>query len=841
MSNVTQGKKTTFDKTLVDRIAGGLASLANQTTARFFTPVPPMRPVAQESEGRRFDYSQGYNLNAKPRGEQGEQSTGYDFATLRQFADNYDLLRLVIETRKDQLCKMKWNIVARDSKKKVEDDDPEVKAVRQFFMFPDRKLDWDTWLRMIVEDMLVIDAATVYPRLTNGSALYSLEVVDGATIKLLIDNDGRTPAPPEAAYQQQIKGMPMATYTVDELIYRPRNLRSWKMYGFSPVEQVMMTVNIALRRQLSQLHYFTEGNIPEAWATCPPEWTPENIREIQGIWDQEIEGKPQLKRKVKFMPGGVGIEQTRESTIKDQYDEWLARLICFAFSISPQALIQMMNRATAETASEQAMSEGLAPLMAWVKSFMDYIIVKYFNNADLEFKWDDGEELDPKTQAEIHKIYVDCGVLDVEEVRLDIGKDSRADRSATTPSSAGTSLPAGQPGSPSASSGDLAVAAGGVGAPQLDAQGNPITEALGPDGMPIAPAGGGNTVQDTAMNGTQISSLIESLTLVADKKLPLSTVKAMMQAAFPAIPPELIDAMLLNLDTFEPKPDVVPAAIGADGKEIHPDDKAAAVVPGKKGKDDAEPVDKKEAPELEKSTASELVKAVTAALHDLGVSIGAQLDIVRPDAVDLVKAKGGARVNRILKGLDMDTLNVLGDPLDLALESTTTLSATRAVKGLSKAAPDALNLANTRAVEYAKNRAAELIGTNATGGELAESTRELIKGTITRAEQEGWSNAELRRELQDSYAFSKSRASTIAKTELKAAGSEGNLLGWKASGLKMKKAWSLGATDSCDVCTGNAEEDAIPLEDSFSSGDDTTPAHPNCDCAVLPVIDEEEM
>jgi hypothetical protein len=41
-------------------------------------------------------------------------------------------------------------------------------------------------------------------------------------------------------------------------------VRAHRVYGYSPVQQVLMTVNIALRRQLWQLDYFTEGSIPDA-------------------------------------------------------------------------------------------------------------------------------------------------------------------------------------------------------------------------------------------------------------------------------------------------------------------------------------------------------------------------------------------------------------------------------------------------------------------------------------------------------------------------------------------------------------------------------------------------
>ena len=61
--------------------------------------------------------------------------------------------------------------------------------------------------------MLVIDAATLYPRYNRGGSLYALDVIDGATIKPLIGEDGRAPEPPDPAYQQILKGIPAADFS----------------------------------------------------------------------------------------------------------------------------------------------------------------------------------------------------------------------------------------------------------------------------------------------------------------------------------------------------------------------------------------------------------------------------------------------------------------------------------------------------------------------------------------------------------------------------------------------------------------------------------------------------
>jgi phage portal protein BeeE len=106
----------------------------------------------------------------------------------------------------------------------------------------------------------------------------------------LIDVWGRTPQPFAAAartmvypptYQQVLKGLPAVNYAARDIVYRPRNVRAHRVYGFSPVQQVLMTVNIGLRRQLWQLDYFTEGSIPDALIGVPQGWTPDQIKQFQ--------------------------------------------------------------------------------------------------------------------------------------------------------------------------------------------------------------------------------------------------------------------------------------------------------------------------------------------------------------------------------------------------------------------------------------------------------------------------------------------------------------------------------------------------------------------------------
>lgn len=388
----------------------------------WFGPLQPIRPSDPVFiEPRRFDYASGLNIQYWPRGEE-----GVSFQQLRALADGWDVLRLVIETRKDQVERLRWNIrpkITGGQRAAHAASDPRVIRLETFFRKPDGVHRWGPWLRMLLEDLFVIDAPTLYKARSVDSDLIALEPVDGATIKVLIDENGRTPVPPDPAYQQILHGVPKADFSYDELIYLPRNPRTAKVYGFSPVEQVITTVNIALRRQLSQLHYFTEGNVPEALIGVPQGWTMDQISEFQRYWDTILAGNTAERRHARFVPADFRYQATREPPLKDDFDEWLARVVCYAFSTSPSPFTRAMNRATAENAQEMALDEGLGPVMLWIKSLVDQVIEEDFGWPDLEFEWVDEKASDLLRQAQITDMKVKSGLKTINEARAEAGED----------------------------------------------------------------------------------------------------------------------------------------------------------------------------------------------------------------------------------------------------------------------------------------------------------------------------------------------------------------------------------------------------------------------------------
>jgi hypothetical protein len=413
----------------------GAGALASNPAADWFGPLSPIKPQAPpQIASRQWDYPSGFNLNTTPRVD-----APITFATLRGLADGYDLLRLIIETRKDQVARMSWTIKPRTPTAAATATN-DVARITSFLKHPDGVHNFGDWLRILLEDLFVLDAPALYMRRNRGGALIGLPPLDGATIKPVIDDWGRTPQPYAAngalvyptAYQQILKGYPAVDYSVRDLIYRPRNVRVNRAYGYGPVEQILTTVNIALRKQIFTLEYYTSGNIPDSLIGVPDTWTPDQIASYQTYWDAYIEGDLGRRRKAKFVPGGMSktFIQTKEPELKSDFDEWLARICCFAFSISPQAFVKQMNRSSAETQKDLAEEEGLAPVLNWIKHLIDDVIATEFNAPDLEFAWACASVLDPNQQQAMLSGYVSSGILTLNEARAQLGRDPSSDPAA---------------------------------------------------------------------------------------------------------------------------------------------------------------------------------------------------------------------------------------------------------------------------------------------------------------------------------------------------------------------------------------------------------------------------
>ena len=745
---MTQGaKETDLSPGLIARVVQGARYVMSGVKPDgWFGPSQPLQPMAPASvEGRRFDYPTGYNLDQRPRGYE-----PVGFGDLRALADNCDILRSVIETRKDQMESMDWVIRPRrtDNLAADEADDKRIDEITAFFQSPDKVSTWAQWQRQLLEDRFVIDAAALYKRRTRGGKLYALEVVDGATLKPLIDDSGRLPVAPDPAYQQIFKGVVGADYTREELLYLVRNPRSWKVYGYSEVEQIFITVNIAIRRTLFQLEYYREGSQPDAFLGLPKEWTGDQIVAFQQHFDSQMAGNLAARRRLKMIPDGGKYQETKPPPMKDQYDEWLARIICYTFSISPEPFVQHTNKGTAQTSHDRAVQEGLLPLQRWVKSFIDPVIAVEFNSPDLEFAWQDDREQDPKQASEMRVADVRAGIISVDEAREDMGKDPL----------------------------------GGAYAEPMLATATGYVSPLAPD----------------------------------------------EQAA-----------------TREASQGITETPPMEDARERPPTEKTAYSRLRKRAHKPI-PFDRKVTRASRATMTLNLAKVLKATGKNVAKQVSAKLGKLTKDETD---DKGRAR--RLALEIDLSMLDALVTEVPSDLEAVLADTGSRALAQVGVTdRSDLVDQVNDRAVAYAKDRAAEMVGKKWIDGELVDnpnaewvitdSTRDEIRSIITNGLSDNIGHDAIADAIREAGAFSGTRAELIADTEIRWANSVGALEGYKAArgaGVSVMKEW-LPAEDACDICQENADVGPIPLDDEFPSGDTETPAHPNCKCSISPVVED---
>jgi HK97 family phage portal protein len=399
---------------------GGQQALARVDLAfdrtGLFSPGEPLVPADRERL-RTWQFPVGYNLVYTPRSWE-----DVGFEELRALSTYY-LVAAAIETRKDQIEKFEWSITSRDPDSPRNDAARRIAALTEFWRHPDGETEFATWLRTALHDVLTIDAPAFEVRRNRGGDIIGLDVVDGATIKVLVDDTGRRPRPPAPAYEQVIHGRPWRLLTTDELLYAPRNIRSNHAYGFGPVEQILLYINIGLRRALTQLHYYTAGNVPEGLICAPEGWNAEQIAHFQEWFDSILSGNLAERSKIVWAPGGAKYQAFKSSPIERDFEEWLARVVCYVFSLPPTALVNQVNRATGETMQEAALSEGNQPLMAWTKRLADRVIQRHMGHDDLEFAWQTVDPLDPEDQAMMLVSLVKEGIITRNEARSERGMD----------------------------------------------------------------------------------------------------------------------------------------------------------------------------------------------------------------------------------------------------------------------------------------------------------------------------------------------------------------------------------------------------------------------------------
>lgn len=447
--------------------SGTRAEPLERNALDYVVPFAPGRPLIPSlinppredgrADPRRYEFPVAWNLQIT------EQRV-VPFRLLRDVADGSDLVRKCIEVVKAGIAGLDWDISLSPeaTERIISEAGPEVshsaaaKAAREklmpdivrckdFWQMPDRVngLNFSEWVAMAIEEMLVIDALSIYPNKTmNDENLHSLEILDGATIKPLLDDRGGRPVPPFPAYQQILWGFPRGEFTAsadadgefsaDDLVYAPRTRRPFTPYGYSAVERALPVIDLYMKRLQWLRTEFTDGVTPDMLIKTDATYggNPEILRAYERVFNDEMSGKTEARRRARIFPQGMDpiITPGLDVKYKPDFDEYLVRQICSHFGVLPTQIGfapkgGLGGSGVQEGEAVSAEVIGQRPIIMWMTDLLNQMSYRFLGMPkDLVFTLSSGEQDDETMDAQRREVQLRSGQITLNEIRAESGR-----------------------------------------------------------------------------------------------------------------------------------------------------------------------------------------------------------------------------------------------------------------------------------------------------------------------------------------------------------------------------------------------------------------------------------
>src|SRR5271166_314252 len=355
-------------------------------------------------------------------------------ANLRRFAE-MPVARRAINVIKDRIVGMRWRIQPRRGR--VLEQMPEgarrIEVLTENFEAPNPDDSFRSLLEQVLEDVIVGGFGAIELDLAEGWTGSSaggtpalplvMWPVDGATIRIMTDWDGR----PDSPRYAQVTGLYGADGQIvlndNELSYIRLNPRTHTPFGLGRVEVAFETINtfLSAHRYAGRL----ASNSVVQYALWLQGLTPTNHERLIRWWQDEIEGTGRVPiMSAESKPEVLRFAAGTDADLRLAWQEFLVRIIANAFDLPAQFLgvTSDVNRATAAEMTEMAFRSAIVPTARLIAEHLTRdAIGKKLGWSDLEFVFTDVDATDEMAQAQIDEILLRNGVLTVNEVRRSRG------------------------------------------------------------------------------------------------------------------------------------------------------------------------------------------------------------------------------------------------------------------------------------------------------------------------------------------------------------------------------------------------------------------------------------
>ena len=375
---------------------------------------------------------------------------------LRDVAFRDKIIAAIIKLRKNQIKNFTrryaarsndsgWKISLKDSEKSPTASDQKRIDEASYFVenmgFPSKddagppRDRLPMFVDKIVEDSLVLDAASFERVFDYAGNLAEVYAVDGGTIRMVhreVEN-----ASEYIRYAQEWQGQILAYFTSDELAYCPRNQRTdirTMGYGLSEVEMTIETVTAHLFAEQWNARFFNQGSIPQGILSITGNVSQETLEAFKRNWLVQVSGVQNAWRvPVIGVPEGKGVQWIpfHQAQRDMEFHEWLRYLvsvICAIFQCDPSELgfesyrggatDRTLFEARGEFKITASQDKGLFPLMKWVEEIITDEIIKYIY-PDLCFRWVGLRDKSERENLEFQQMELAMGKKTVNMIRAE--------------------------------------------------------------------------------------------------------------------------------------------------------------------------------------------------------------------------------------------------------------------------------------------------------------------------------------------------------------------------------------------------------------------------------------
>ncbi len=389
-----------------------------------------------------------------------------DLPTIRRFAA-MPYVEMCISTIVDETSSVPYVIAVKEGITPTPEHDKQIEHVKSFYENPNtNKESFDEIRRKYIRDILEVDSGVLIKMFNIKEEMVEMMARDGSTFTknpdifgrivdrddLIIDPNIATTnkemtlmepgwitaadAREKAAYFQYgwITGARPVPFGKKEIVWFERNPRTDSIYGRSPVEVLMNTIQTLIYAIEHNLEYFSDNSIPkgiigldgadaEAIKAFKKQWEQQQrTKDSAGNWKKKFHNLPIVGKTPVF----TRLQFTNAELELIESQKWWAKMVWACFGVTATELgytEDAKGLANQIVQSNIFRKRAINPILRLEEYKHNHEILSEFEYPDIEFKFLMFDVEEETKKAALYKLQLEAGYKSINEIRREEGMD----------------------------------------------------------------------------------------------------------------------------------------------------------------------------------------------------------------------------------------------------------------------------------------------------------------------------------------------------------------------------------------------------------------------------------